>query len=146
MNDVVSKLYTFRNGVSGTFTVKSLLNIYNNTNKLHPQFLQLVYLSSTRFRDFVRENLPDYFASLNSDDEYYEDEVFNACGALTYDISQEGFGEPVISNFTENSVEQNLLDFLDIEMKMWITWSFNKYDGTKTPVHLMRYLIGNSII
>lgn len=107
-----------------------------------------MYCTSQRFREYTQENFPNYVSWLvKEDNDEYEINVDDAMGALSYDLSVKDFlAMGLSSEDAVNIVCEKFQEFVDIELTMWLKWSYNKYQSDKQPVHLLRYIILQSLM
>jgi hypothetical protein len=94
----------------------------------------------------MTDNFPSYFSYISKEMEDYEYHVENTFSKLVYDIQTDSTHALGVSGEAFETLVNDFDNFVETEMDMWIRWAFNKHTDEKNPVHLLRYIIGNSLI
>lgn len=140
------KIFNFNHNITLELTLTKLYYMYNGLTKSDCKLIALLYLSSQRCRSFVHDAFPVYFSYIHKDMDDYEYNVESTFGQLLYDIDTFNF---IKIGVTESELDALIVEydeFIETEMQGWIKWAFNKHTDDKTPVHLLRYIVGNSLI
>jgi hypothetical protein len=140
------KQFKFNHNITLNLTLTKLYSMYDGLVKNDYKLLALLYLSSPRCRQYMTDNFPSYFSYISKEMEDYEYHVENTFSKLVYDIQTDSTHALGVSGEAFETLVNDFDNFVETEMDMWIRWAFNKHTDEKNPVHLLRYIIGNSLI
>lgn len=140
------KVFNFNHNITLELTLTKLYYMYDSLVKNDCKLNALLYLSSPRCRSFVHDAFPVYFSYIEKDMEDYEYNVENAFSHLLYDLDNNNYTKVGVTESELDSLITEFDEFVELEMQGWIKWAFNKHTPDKQPVHLLRYIVGNSLI